>query len=158
MSTTFVKAIAITAFVGGLAAGAVGCGGPEAERPEQEALGVEQSGLSVTQSNVTAGECTVTVGLNRSGTSLVGTCSDSCKRDSSVTLRFYIERPDATVYGGWNYVAFSVTGHDARTGGSTTATALNQPTGTYRARCWITHSDTKQFDTSADVIAGPATF
>ena len=157
MTRVFVRAIAFAAVMGGLALSVGGCGTAEGERPEQEALGVERSELSVTQSNLTAGECTVTVDLNRSGTSLVGTCIDSCKRDSSVTLRFYIEKPSATGTS-WQYAAFNYTGHAARKGGSVTVTAVDQPTGTYRARCWIVHSDPKQIDTSAEVIAGPATF
>jgi hypothetical protein len=69
MTREFVKAIALTSFMGGLTVGAMGCGAPEQELPEQDTLGAGQAGLTVTQGNVTAGECTVTVGLNRSGTS-----------------------------------------------------------------------------------------
>ncbi len=73
-----------------------------------------------------------------------------------MTLRFYIEAPDAA--GVYRYVAFNYTGHSARLNGSVTTTALNQPTGTYRARCNVDYSDSKQIHTTADAIVGPATF
>jgi hypothetical protein len=57
MTRKFVEAIALTAFMGGLTVGAMGCGAPEQELPEQATLGVEQSELTVTRSDVTAGEC-----------------------------------------------------------------------------------------------------
>lgn len=157
MMSTFFKRAVVTTFAGCLASGAVGCGGPEQETPSQDELAVQTRALTATRSNVSAGECTATVSLNRSGTSLAGTCSNICKDDGAVTLRFYIEAPDAA--GVYRSVGFNYTGHSARSTGTVNLTVLNQPTGTYRARCNVDYSDPKdQTHSGGDVIAGPATF
>jgi hypothetical protein len=151
MTRVFVKGL-----VGVCVGLALGCGGSEQEGVGEDGLGIGTAALSATQSNVTAGECTATVSLERSGTSLASTCSDSCKRDGAVTLRLYIEKPNSA--GVWDYVSFGYTGHAARKGGSATTTAANQPAGTYRARCNVDYVDSKQIHTLADVIVGPGSF
>ncbi|WP_257454422.1 hypothetical protein [Archangium lipolyticum] len=130
----FTCLVASSVVLGGAACGL------EAELDETGSeVGEVENPLTVTKAAAGEAECTATVSINRVDTSLVSSCQVSCKRDGALNLRLHIQKKSET--GTWSSVAFGSLGTDARTGGTVNATAPNQPTGIYRAQCWVDHSE-----------------
>ena len=89
-------------------------------------------------------------GPRRHGLRFRATCNSKCLNDSSVTLRFQIERYNGSV---WPWVVFNYTGFAAKVGGSTSVEYSNASPGLYRARCEVDFTNPNRDHSFADVIS-----
>ena len=74
------------------ALGAASCAVDPGETVDDVDPGEQIEAITLSRAVPVEGECNSTATLNRDATGLVATCSSVCKRDSTLSLRLYIER------------------------------------------------------------------